>query len=61
MAKDLSSKQVQNKKYGLTEEQLREWDQLYCIVHDKNLVLHKRRTKTGRVIRFLDFRIKERK
>lgn len=53
---ELNAKKRQNRRYALTEKQLLEWDQLYCIVHDKDLVMHKRITSKGKVIRYLDFK-----
>lgn len=46
---------IMDRKRVLGEENLREWDQLYCLVHDDDLVMCSR-IKDGKVIKFLGFK-----
>jgi len=32
------------------------WNQIHCIVHDKNMVMYRRTGSDGKKIRYLDFR-----
>lgn len=61
MINKFNTKKVQNRKYELSESLLLEWDHLYSLVHNKELVMHKRKLKSGKVIHFLDFEKNERK
>lgn len=53
---ELNVKKRQNRRYALTEKQLLEWDHIYCIVHNKDLVMCTRVTKTGKKVKYLDWK-----
>lgn len=49
------SGEMTGRKRVLGEENLKEWDRLYCLVHDDDLVMCSR-IKDGKVIKFLGFK-----
>lgn len=53
---DLSVKKRQNRRYALTEKQLLEWDHIFCIVHNKNLVMRSRIGRNGKKVKYLDWK-----
>lgn len=44
-----------DRKRALGEKNLREWDQLHCLVHDDALVIHTA-VREGKVIKYLGFK-----